>query len=164
MDIDYLSRLPVDLFIQQITYLPFDDVISVCQANTILYNYCNNPNYNNNWKILIDNAFSGIYAYKDYLNKIWKDLNYDEGIYNYLVYTQLVKFLDPMTQLVIYYKQNDMKSFNSGKYTNIRRFLAMFLLGKKDKIKDYLRKKIIWNSLSTSLKTGLISMPMPMRP
>ncbi len=42
MNIDHLSQLPVDLFIKEITYLPFDEVISVCQADTTLHNYCTN--------------------------------------------------------------------------------------------------------------------------
>ncbi len=29
MNIDYLSQLPVDVFIQNITYLPFDSVINI---------------------------------------------------------------------------------------------------------------------------------------
>ena len=134
---DYLSQLPVDIFIKNITYLPFDDVISVCSANVRLHSYCNNPKYNNNWKGLIDNTFSNIHGYYDYLKKIWKDLNYDGEIYNYLVYTQLIKLLDPITQLMIYYKKGDMNSFDSDNFNNKQRLLAMFLLGKKDLIKKY---------------------------
>ena len=137
MNIDYLSQLPVDVFIKNITYLPFGDVVSVCSANQKLRSYCNDPKYNNNWKNLIDNTFSHIYGYHDYLNKIWKDRNYNEGIYNYLVYTQLVKLLDPATQLMIYYKQGDMDSFDSDNFNNKQRLLAMFLLGEKDLIKKY---------------------------
>ena len=57
MDIDYLSKMPIDLFIQQVTYLPFKDVINLCQANKTLHNYCTNHKYNINWKILIENTF-----------------------------------------------------------------------------------------------------------
>ncbi len=136
MNIDYLSQLPVDLFIQNITYLPFDDVVSVCSANIKLHNYCNDPKYNNHWKNLIDSTFGNIYDYQNHLKEIWKELNLNEGAYNYLVYTQLVKLLDPITQLMIYYRQGDMKSFD--KFNKTQKFLAMFLLNKKDKIRDYL--------------------------
>ena len=49
MSID-LSQLHVDIFIKEVTYLPFNDVISVCEANKTLHNYCTNPKYNNKWK------------------------------------------------------------------------------------------------------------------
>jgi hypothetical protein len=46
MNPDRLSQLPVDVFIQQITYLPFKD--------TTLRGYCSDPKYQNKWKRLID--------------------------------------------------------------------------------------------------------------
>ena len=138
MDIDYLSQLHVDLFIKEITYLPFDTVISVCKVNTKLHNYCTNPRYANNWKALIDNTFGNIYNYQEKLNQIRSKLNLGDGVYNYLIYTQLVKVLDPITQLMIYYRQGDMDSFDSPNYNNNQRFLALFLLNRKNKMKDYL--------------------------
>ena len=138
MDIDFLSGLPVDLFIQHITYLPFEDVISLCSTNTTLHNYCSNPSYNNNWRKLIDDTFENIYNYQEKLKQTRNKLNINEGVYNYLVYSHLVKLLDPITQLMIYYRQDDMKSFDSPNYNNIQRFLALFLLGQKDKMKNYL--------------------------
>ena len=126
MDIDYLSQLPVDLFIQNITYLPFDDIVSVCIANQKLHAYCSDPKYTNHWKKLIDNTFSNIYDYPNKLKEIWVKLGLNKNIYNYLVYTQLVRLLDPITQLMIYYKQGDMKSFDNPKFNDIQRFLAFF--------------------------------------
>lgn len=136
--VDHLSQLPIDLFIQQITYLPFDDVISVCSSNKKLHSYCNDPKYNNKWKSLIDNTFGNIYNYKDKLKEIWDELNLGGNTYNYLVYTKLVKVLDPITQLMIYYRQGDMSSFNGSEYDNTDRFLAMFLMNRKDLIENYL--------------------------
>ena len=136
MNIDYLSQLPVDLFIKQITYLPFDDVISVCQTNATLHNYCTNFKYNIRWRNLIDNTFGNIYNYQNKLEQIRTKLNVSDGVYNYIVYTQLVKVLDPITQLMIYYRQGDMKSFHDSQYDSIQRFLALFLLGEKDKMMD----------------------------
>ena len=138
MNIDYLSQLPVDVFIRNLTYLPFDDVINVCSSNRILHNYCINPDYNNKWRQLIDDTFKGIYNYQEKLKQIRNKLNINESVYNYLVYTHLVKVLDPITQLMIYYRQDDMKSFNNPNFTNVQKFLALFLLGQKDKINDYL--------------------------
>ncbi len=138
MDIDYLSQLPIDMFIKNITYLPFDDVINVCKGNTTLHNYCVNPSYNNNWKKLIDDTFGNIHNYQEELKQIRSKLKLDNGLYNYLVYSHLVKLLDPITQLMIYYRQEDMNSFDNSNYNNTQRFLAMFLLGKKDKMKEFL--------------------------
>ncbi len=135
---DYLSKLPVDLFIKEITYLPFDNVITICTSNTTLHNYCTNPKYNIKWRNLIDNTFGNIYNYQEKLKQIRSKFNLGDGVYNYIVYTQLVKVLDPITQLMIYYRQGDMKSFDSSQYNNIQRFLSLFLLGKKDKMMDYL--------------------------
>ncbi len=74
MNIDYLSQLPIDLFIEEITYLPFNEVISVCKANKSLHNYCTNSKYNSHWKNLIDNTFDGIYDYQKYLEDVRKNL------------------------------------------------------------------------------------------
>ncbi len=122
MDIDYLSQLPVDVFIQNITYLPFDDVISVCKTNTTLHNYCSDPKYNNRWRKLIYDTFGNIYNYQEKLEQIRSNLGLNKGTYNYLVYTHLVKLLDPITQLMIYYRQGDMKSFDDPQYNNTQRF------------------------------------------
>ncbi len=138
MNIDQLSRLPVDVFIQQITYLPFDEVINVCKANTTLHNYCTNPDYNNNWRKLIDDTFGNILNYQEKLKQIRNKLNINEGVYNYLVYSHLVKLLDPITQLMIYYRQGDMKLFHDFKYNNTQRFLALFLLGNVKEMRKYL--------------------------
>ncbi len=134
---DCLSQLPVDLFIQIIPYLPFDSVTNICRTNTKLHNYCTNPKYNNKWRKLIDNTFGNIYNYDDYLKQIRLKLGIDEGVYNYLVYTHLVKLLDPITQLMIYYRQGDI-IFNSPHYTKVQKFMAMFLSSKKDKMMEYL--------------------------
>ncbi len=43
MNQDQLTQLPVDLFIKQITYLPFQDVVKVCNVNVKLRGFCNDP-------------------------------------------------------------------------------------------------------------------------
>ena len=140
---DNLSGLSPDLFIQQITYLPFSDVINICNANKTLYSYCTDPKYAIRWKSLINNTFGNVYNYDEKLRKTQENIKLQtktnepfEKIYNYLVYTQLVKRLDPITQAMIYYQQGDMNSFN--KFTNIQKFLALFLLNKRDIIEIYL--------------------------
>ncbi len=138
MDIDYLSHLPVDLFIKEITYLPFDNVITICTSNTTLHNYCTNSRYNNNWRSLIDNTFGNIYNYNNHLKEIRNKLNINDGVYNYLVYSRFVKLLDPITQLMIYYRQKDMNSFDDPKFTNTQKFLSLFLLGDVNEMRKYL--------------------------
>ena len=55
------------------------------------------------------------------------------------MYTKLTNLLDPITQLMIYYRQGDMDMFNdSDKFNNTQRFLTMFLLNKMNKIKEYI--------------------------
>ena len=58
--IDYLSKLPIEIFIRNITYLPFSDVVSICSANQKLRTYCTDSRYNSNWKALIDRTFSQV--------------------------------------------------------------------------------------------------------
>ena len=133
MEISELEKLNPDLFLQYITYLPFDNVISVCTSSNILHNYCLNEKYRSKWKSLIDNTFSSIYNYHEKLKEIQR---ITKSGYNYLVYTQLINLLDPITQAMIYYKQNDMESFDG--FTKVQKFLALFLLNKKNIIKNYL--------------------------
>jgi len=126
-----MESLPVDLFIQQITYLPFEDVTNLCQVNTKFHEYCTNAKYANNWRLLIKNTFSQLDDYETNLEELLKKY----GGYNYQVYTNFIKTLDPVTQAMIYYKQGDMKSFS--KLTKTQKFLAMFLLGNKEDMIKY---------------------------
>ena len=121
--------LPVDIFINIIAYLSFNDVINVCQSNSKLYNY--STGYNTRWKALINNMFSFIDNYDDKLEQIKIKIGIDENIYNYLVYTKLLDLLDPISQLMIYHRQGDMVSFDDDKYTKVQKFLSLFLLNKK---------------------------------
>ena len=135
-----MEYLPIDIFIKEITYLPFDSVVNICQTDKILHIYCTDGKYNTHWKKLIDDTFSSIDNYGEKLTQIWKDLNVNDK-YDYLVYTQLVNYLDPITQAMIYYRQGDMNSFDK-RFTKTQQFLALFLLNKKDIIKNYLPNKI----------------------
>lgn len=130
---DHFVRQPVDVFIKQITYLPFTDVISICSSNQRLRNYC--MNYDNHWKSLIDNTFGEIYDYQNKLEEIRQRLG-TKG-YNYLVYTHLIKILDHVTQLMIYYKQKDMKSFDDQRFTTEERAAALFLLNEPQELETY---------------------------
>ena len=86
----------VDLFFIQLIYLPFKDAINICQLNRKFYNYSVSSKYNNKWKAIIDYTFSNVYNYIDKLNKIWYDLKYNQNIYDYIIYTNLVNYLDPL--------------------------------------------------------------------
>ena len=130
---DNLSKLPVDLFINQITYLPFSDVINICNTNKTFHEYCTNPRYSVRWRSLINNTFGNIYNYQEKLKQIQDKLKING--YNYLIYTQLIKILDPITQAMIYYQQNDI-SFN--KFGQEEKFLALFLLNKRNIIEQYI--------------------------
>ena len=134
--VDRLSQMDVNLFIQNITHLPFQDVITICNANETLLAYCDDSKYNNLWKSLIDSTFSNINNYDDKLQELWNKTGIEVGIYNYLVYTQLVNLLDPITQGMIYYRQGDMDFFD--RLSGVQKFLALFLLGKKNELRKYL--------------------------
>ena len=125
----------IDNFIKEITYLPFDKVITICQSNPDYISYCNDSKYNNQWKLLIDNTFSSIYEYDDKLKQIWNDLNTGDNVYNYLIYTQLVHLLDPITQLKIYYRQGDIKSFDDNKFTDLQRYFSL-KISKRNSVED----------------------------
>ena len=135
---DSLSRLPVDVFLQQITHLPYESVMAVCSANTKLRSYCSSK-YSNQWKALIDNAFSSREDYLYEVRRIQNNLNLTENEYNYKLYVELlITLLDPITQLMIYYRQKDWGSWSNPKFTQIQKFLALFLLNKKRDMEGYL--------------------------
>lgn len=126
-------NLNIDLFAKEITYLPFEAVVNLCQTDKRAHEYCINPRYNV-WKSLTDNAFSWLTDYKEKLEPLYKKY----GEYNYLVYTNFIKTLDKVSQAMIYYRQGDID-----KYDNIpsyAKFLAMFLFGKKDEMEKLLPK------------------------
>ena len=114
--IDHLSQLPIDSFISEITYLPFQDVVWVCSANDKLMSFCSDPQYNPYWKSLIDDTFRDVPHYQTKLKELWEKLKINPDTYNYLVYTQMVKLLDLTTQAMIYYRQGDIKSFDQLPY------------------------------------------------
>lgn len=58
-----LNNLSPDIFIKHITYLPFRDVINLCQANPTQHKYCTDPKYSIRWKVLVENTFSDIDNY-----------------------------------------------------------------------------------------------------
>lgn len=137
---DELSNLPVELFVETITYLPFSEVISVCNVNKKTHNYCTDNKYNAHWKRLIDYTFGSVYGYETMVEDIQRQLGLI-GTYNYLIYVNLVKKLDHITQLMIYYRQNDMDNFNDPKFTKTQKFLALFLLNDINNIEKYLPDK-----------------------
>ncbi len=132
-----MEELPIDVFIQEITYLPFTDVISLCSVNSKLHDYCTNIKYNNNWKTLIDNTYSSVPGYLHMLELVWNRYG-QRNIYNYMIYTDLIKTLNADTRLTIYYRQGDMKSFGDPIYTDsmrikvLNKFLGRSIYGMLD--------------------------------
>lgn len=129
-----LLQLPDDVFMKHITYLPFSDVISICSSHPELRRKCMND-HGNRWKTLIQNTFGNIYDYDRKLQEIQRRLRING--YNYLVYTQFINILDPVTQLMIYHKQNDYEMFYDSKFNNDQRAAALFLLGEEEELKKY---------------------------
>lgn len=131
-----LENMSIDTFVKTVTYLPFKDVIALCQSSKTTMSYCTESKYNYVWKNLIENTFSDTSNYADNLKITWDKLGMNEGTYNYSVYTNLVKTLDPVTQLRIYYKQKDWDSFNSDAFNDEQRFLAYVLVDDRDAAMD----------------------------
>lgn len=156
---DSLSRLPIDIFIQQITYLPYDEVMKICQLNQKLHIYC--TSYPIKWKALIQNTFGSLPLYTEILKEIHQDLGNET--YDYLVYTQFTKYLDPTTKLLIYDQQKDSTNFDKlfakadtisklmywyrkGDYTRFRLqgdptsiISSLWLIGDNSKLFDFIR-------------------------
>lgn len=155
-----LKTQPIDIFLLQLTYLPFEDVKAVCSSSKKLFDYCTNPKYNKNWKKIIDDTYKNVDDYDGKLLEIWNKFNLPINTYNYKVYTQLINVLDIITQHMIWYKQGDMKSFNKIADKNPR-YLALYLLGEGDtleKIKNnyYILMLIKEKSLTQSGKDDLL--------
>ncbi len=104
------SRFDANLLMLQITYLPMKDVVNLCSVNKRYHNICYNPSqkYDHQWKKIINNTYSTVIE-PEVLNTM---------PYNYLTYTQLINELDRSTQLMIYYKQGDLESFNKSNENN----------------------------------------------
>ena len=128
--VDYLSQLPVDLFFQLLSYLPFGYVEILCSSNTTLRNYGLNSRFANKWKFLIDRTFSQVHDYTSFLTQLKTD-------YNYLTYVRLIKIIDPVSQLMIYYQLDDRESWDEEKFGEYHRILALFLLNKKTELVSY---------------------------
>lgn len=118
-----MLKLPVDLFFHCIKYLSFGDVISLCSCNKKLRDYGSDPRFSIRWKSLIDQTYSDVYDYSPLISEN-----------NYLMYVRLINRLDPISRLMIYYRQGDFKSFHNQRYTKIQRFLSLFLLNKQDEM------------------------------
>lgn len=125
--------LPIDIFMKEVTYLPFGTVQSICQTNRQFRDYCLSPNYSSYWKSLIESTYrDSLYQYNEKVKEIQEELTSADGPgdqYNYMIYVKLSQFLDPVTQVMILLKQGDTKSLNN--YTKEQIFLAKFLLGEK---------------------------------
>lgn len=114
-----------------LSYLPFKAAISFSQINRKFRSYSTDHLYTNLWKRLINRTYGETVNYEYNLRRIWSDIKVSENTYNCMIYANLVKYLDPVTQAVIYYKQSDMKSFNS--LSGVQMYIAYALM-KDDKI------------------------------
>lgn len=100
-----------NLLMLQLTYLPFNDVISVCSLNKRYHEICYNEShvYDNQWKQIIDETYSFIPNYERLI---------DGKKYNYITYTQLIRELRHAIQLRIYFRQNDIDSFYDKRFND----------------------------------------------
>lgn len=139
-----LSDLPPSLLISKMTYLPFKDVVSLCNTNTSLQEICTSDKYRNDWKSLIDDTYGNISYYQS-LVKNNPNIKYD-----YLLYTDLINQLDPTIQLAIYEKQGDTESI---------KLVSRFIL--KSKINKLRPGKVLDVSRMNSDLTGIKMITRP---
>lgn len=141
-----MERLPDDILIKEITYLPISDIVSFCQTNKRIYNIClgETPRHKIAWKGLIQDAFGDQPNYREILQELSLEFGCDEVCYNYWVYANFVKRLDPVVQAMIYYRQNDQKSLDEmkGDGNPFAKYYASFLLGNKEEMNKIYRKYI----------------------
>lgn len=126
-----MDLLNIDLFMEVISYLNLDDVISLCQTNSTLHKY--GINYNNNWKFITNKTYSKLYNYSKHLKYFVKITEKN----NYLSYTKLINTFDPISQLMFYYRRGDYRKFDYRSNYLPHKYLALFLLGEKSKMKYY---------------------------
>ncbi len=100
-----MNLLSPDLMAKELSYLPFNDVISLCKTNSKYHNFCTDKHYELYWKNMIVNTYGPLSNYQELLKK-YKNLEY-----NYILYTQLINLLDLDVQMDIYKHQGDEKSY-----------------------------------------------------
>lgn len=125
-----MEDLSPERFIEKLTYLPFDEVVGICQSNNLFQEYCSDK-YKHLWKRLVENTFGDNFDYHEKLKEVQEKVGTD---YNYLVYVHMVKTLDPLTQAMIYFRQGDMNSFET--FSDGVQSLALFILDRNDILQE----------------------------
>ena len=67
-----MEELSPDLFMKVLTYLPFKDVICLCQTKIKFYRYSTSSQYKTRWKALIRNTFGNVSGFEEKLERTWK--------------------------------------------------------------------------------------------
>ena len=76
----------ITTFINDVTHLPFERVILLCETYPQLNEYCTDPRYSSYWKKIIKDTFSHVYDYE-------KKLELFGNRYDYNTYTGLINLL-----------------------------------------------------------------------
>lgn len=136
-------RMQPDILAKSLSYLPFEEVTSMCSTEKALNSFCQNSDgrYDRQWRNMIEDTFGNTYDYQAKLIELNHKLGYNGIRYNYVVYTNLVKSLDPVTQLMIYNRQGD-DTFYSKEFSDTERFIALYLLGRYEESKKYVTDKV----------------------
>ena len=97
-----MEGLSPDLFMNQLTYLPFKDVVSLCQTNMKYHRYCTNPEYNTRWKALVKDTFGNVSNFEEKLERIWKELGLEKDTYNYYEESDNLFFFNVPSRLFLH--------------------------------------------------------------
>ena len=111
---DSMSQLSIDLFFHLLSLIDLSDVISLCSVNRKFHTY--GITYNQRWFILTKQKYGDLYAFPDVYSEISSKLKV-----NYVLYSKLVTWLDPVAQCKLNY-QNE-------KYSLMTNFLARYIWG-----------------------------------
>jgi len=139
METNQFTRLPKDVLATLITYMSFGEVQSLCSTNKSIRSFCLGRSITDRriWRQLIMDTFKDVPSLKSKL-EVEMDCSLDTSLsmedpnncWNYITYTNFVKYLTKITQGRIYIRMNDMKEFN--KLDLINRNYAAVLENRED--------------------------------
>ena len=115
---DSMSQLSVDLFFYLLSLIDLDDVVSLCSVNRKFHTY--GVTQDQRWFLLTKQKYGDLYAYPDVYAELFCRL-LSTGKVNYVLYSKLVTWLDPVSQCKLNYHCE-----NHSLMTN---FLARYIWG-----------------------------------
>ena len=122
-------RLHIDVFFHLLQYLPFEDIVSLCQIDSMYHKY--GTKYETAWKSLIYKTYGTVYNFQQ------KILHF-RPVYDYVTYTQFIHEIDEISKWTIYLTTANQKPvYLHDDDLKVDDFLARFLLGDVSTLEMY---------------------------